>query len=216
MEDGPCCPADYARMFGRGGAARDASRYLRRGLSGSAATLATSIEQLGVSDATVLEVGGGVGGLHTRLLQHGASRAVTIDLSTEWEAAARDVLAELDLSDRVERRHGDFVTADHLAASEVVVLHRVVCCYPDWERMLERAADLSTRMVGFTFPRDRWPIRAAISVGNRILQVAGQGFRAFVHPADQMLALLQSRGFVVRADSADLVWRTVVMEQTAA
>ena len=34
--------------------------------------------------------------------------------------------------DRVERRHGDFVTvAPKVPAADDVILDRVVCCYPD-------------------------------------------------------------------------------------
>ncbi|HKJ55876.1 MAG TPA: methyltransferase [Nitriliruptoraceae bacterium] len=208
----PCrCADDYARMFGRSTAAGDAKRFRRRGLRGSAADLAEGIEDIGVDGGSILEVGGGVGGLTVHLLEHGAASAVNVELSPGYESEAARLLADRDLADRVERRIGDFVTSDGLEPVDVVALHRVVCCYPDWRAMLDRAADTATRTIGLTFPRDWWPGRAAVTVGNGFCRLSGTQFRAFVHPADDMLAFLARQGFEVRTDAVGLVWRTVVL-----
>ncbi len=212
-----CCYADeYGDTFDASSAARQARQYLRRGLRGTARHLADGVAERGIAGATVLEVGGGVGGLHTHLLQHGASRAVNIELSPQWEPAARDVLAELDLTDRVTRRVGDVVDAcDSLAPADVVVLHRVVCCYPDWQRMLDCASSRATRVIGLTVPTDRWPTRTVVRLGNGLLGLRGRRFRAFVHPVDELLAHLAARGFRPTSDRSGLVWRTIVLEHAA-
>lgn len=205
-----CCADDYARMFGRS-AAREAKTFRRRGLRGTAADLARGIERTGVDGASILEVGGGVGGLHVHLLERGAASAVTVELSPAYEAAATQLLVDRGLGDHVERRVGDFVATRVLEPADVVVLHRVVCCYPDWQAMLDRSADLATRVVGLTFPRDWWPGRAAVGFGNGLCRISGMQFRAFVHPADAMLASLSRRGFRVCFDEVGMMWRSVVM-----
>ena len=208
----PCCHADdYARMFGRSTAEHDARHFRRRGLGGTAADLARAVVELGIHDASVLEVGGGVGALHLQLLAEGAASAVNVELSPSYEQEAAMLLQERDFADRVERRVGDVVAMDDLDPVDVVVLHRVVCCYPDWAAMLDATTELATRTVGLTFPRDWWPGRAAVAAGNVVCRLTRTRFRAFVHPADAMLDALALHGFVVRSDHVGLVWRTVAL-----
>ena len=48
---------------------------------------------------------------------------------------------ETGLAGRVTRRLHDIATApDEVPEADVVVLHRVVCCYPDYERLLGAAS----------------------------------------------------------------------------
>ncbi len=209
-----CCADDYARMFGRSTAANDAKAFRKRGLRGTAADLARGIEATGIDGASILEVGGGVGGLHVHLLERGAASAVNVELSPAYESEAAVLLSERDLADRVERRVGDFVASPALEPADVVVLHRVVCCYPDWEAMLGRTADLATRVIALTFPRDWWPGRTAVGLGNGLCRISRMDFRAFVHPADAMLASLSRHGFQIGLDEVGLVWRSVVMART--
>ncbi len=187
-------------------------RYLTRGLDGTAADLARAVATQGVAGATILEVGGGVGTIHVDLLRGGAGTAVNVELSPGWEPDAAELLARLDLADRVERRLGDFVvTAPTLLPADVVILHRVVCCYPHWEPMLDAAGRLAGRVVGLTFPVDRWWTRGAIAVGNRVIGLTGCGFRGFVHPVAAMLGALATAGFQVSHDRTGTIWRTVVL-----
>jgi magnesium-protoporphyrin O-methyltransferase len=45
------------------------------------------------------------------------------------------------LSDRVTRRLVDIAaTPEAVEPADIVILHRVVCCYPDYERLLSAAA----------------------------------------------------------------------------
>ena len=79
----------------------------------------------------MLDVGGGIGAIELVLLAAGAARATNVELSGGYEEAASALLAERGLSDRVDRRVADFVSeGDAVEPHDLVVLHRVVCCYP--------------------------------------------------------------------------------------
>src|SRR4051794_21537986 len=125
---GCCEPRVYERMFGAKQARLDAARYRKRGLRGSSLDL---VELAGdVSGESILEVGGGVGAIELELLAAGAARATDVELSGEYEEEAQKLISERGVGDRVERRLGDFV-AERVEPHDVVVMHRVVCCYPD-------------------------------------------------------------------------------------
>lgn len=212
-----CCHShEYAELFSEREARRTARRFARKGLRGSARDIAEAVTAAGVEGATVLEVGGGVGDLHAQLLLAGAASATNVELSPNWEAPAGQLLADHGLAGRVERRLGDVLDlADALAQADVVVMHRVLCCYPDWRAMLETAVAKAGRLVAFTVPVDRWWTRAAVRAGNAFLSVRGRSFRAFVHSPSRMIAMVEDAGLGVREDRRRLVWRTVVAEHPA-
>ncbi len=209
---GCCDPDEYAKVFTPRRARRAVRRYLDRGLGGTAGDLARAVAETGIDSATVIEVGGGAGTIQVELLRRGAASAVNIELSPNWEVPAAELADETGVSDRVTRRVGDFVgIAPTLEAADVVVLHRVVCCYPDWKAMLDASARLADRVVAVTFPLDRWWVRWYIRVGNLLIGATGSTFRAFVHPAAPMLGVLADAGFTATHDRKGGGWRTVVL-----
>jgi hypothetical protein len=175
------------------------------------------LTELGPKGMTVLEVGGGVGEIQVALLESGAAAsAINVELSPNWESAAHALLAERGLTDHVTRLNGDFVhEAPVLPKADAVILHRVVCCYPDWKAMLTAAASRSNRFVVVTFPRPRPWFRAIAAIENGYHRLRKRQFRAFIHPPESMIGLLSSADYPMVADSEGLLWRTVVSEGTA-
>jgi magnesium-protoporphyrin O-methyltransferase len=170
-----CCASDYRRFFNRKFARRDLDRYRRRGLSATERDLVTIC--CNVEGATVLEVGGGIGALQLALLDRGAARATNVELSGGYEEAA----AELLQGRNVDRRVGDFVTED-IEPHDVVVMHRVVCCYPDVEALVGKAAASAATRLALTVPQERRWIGWGLAVVNLWLRLSGCGFRTYQHP----------------------------------
>ncbi len=136
---GCCNPRGCDRFFTRRFARRVAKRYRRKGLDETARRMVAFLELRGIEGATVLEVGGGVGEIQLELLKRGAARAVNLELSPAYEEEATSLLRAAGLEGRAERRlHDIAVDPEGVEAADVVVLHRVVCCYPDYERLLGR------------------------------------------------------------------------------
>lgn len=211
-----CCGDDYGRAFPETEAARAVAAFERRGLRGTARLTAASIERHVDHGGSLLEIGGGPGVIGIHLLAAGVvSRVTTIDLSPSWTKPARDLADRQGVSERVERIVGDVVTmAPELEGADVVVAHRVVCCYPDWQAMLSAVATLTGRWAIVTFPASRWWNRVAVGLTNLFMRLRSVQFRAFVHPPEQMLAELERAGLRVRADAAGPIWRTIMLERT--
>ena len=176
-----CCSSDYRRFFNRKFAARDLERYRRKGLS---ATEQDLVELCGeVSGATVLEAGGGIGALQLELLERGAAQATNVELSGGYEEAAAELLAGRP----VDRRVGDFVSED-VEPHDVVVMHRVICCYPDVDALVGKAAHSARQRLALTVPQQRWWIRWGLAAVNLWLRVRRCGFRTYPHPFDRIAA----------------------------
>jgi magnesium-protoporphyrin O-methyltransferase len=210
-----CCdPRGCDKFFNRRFARRAAARYRKRGVDKTARQMIAFVEQRGIEDATVLEVGGGVGEIQLELLKRGASHTVSLELSAAYDEEARKLLREARLEDRADRRIRDIaVSADGVERADVCVLHRVVCCYPDYERLLTSVAEHAQRLVVFSYPRRNAMSRLVVAAGNLNFKLLGREFRTFVHPPDAMLNVLTRRGLRPTFDHHGLVWRVTGLER---
>lgn len=203
---GPCCPSsrsEYRRLFGRKLAGHEARRYRRKGLSKTARELVAA-----AGTGSVLDVGGGVGTIALELVERGASRATVVELSDGYEQAARELFAEHDLRDRVERSIGDIVTeADLVEPHDIVVLHRVVCCYPDADALVSAAARYARASLLLTYPRIRLVNRLGFGAINLWLWLTRCSFRTFVHPFATIAAAAEREGLELTArEPQGLFW----------
>src|SRR5439155_17169293 len=106
-----------------------------------------------------------------------------------------ELLDEAGLTDRVERRVMDFAqNAADVQAADVVVMNRVVCCYPDMPRLAGAAADHAGELLVMSFPRQSWWIAAGLWLANLIFKVTRREFPVFLHPPDRILAPSESHG----------------------
>jgi hypothetical protein len=104
-----CTPKGYRQIFSEKNAAGEAKRYRRKGLDGTSKRIFDFIREGGVEGKTLLEVGGGIGAIEIELLKAGMARAINVELTPTYEAAARELLVEAGLTDQVERRVIDWV-----------------------------------------------------------------------------------------------------------
>ena len=202
-----CCnPTDYRRLFSRKHASRDAHRFRQSGLRGTSRDL---VELAGdVRGASILDVGGGVGAIELELLAAGAERATNVELSGGYEEAAAKLIAERGVEGRVERRVGDFVTAE-IELHDVVVMHRVVCCYPDADALVGTAADHAQRLLLLTYPQDGPLLHLGFRAINLWLRLSRCGFRTYVHPVTLIDAVAEAHGLrLERRKPAGRLWES--------
>lgn len=206
---GCCDPRGCDDFFGEKFARRVAKRYRKRGLDKTSKRIVTFLERVGLQGATVLEVGGGVGEIQLELLKRGAASAVNLELSPAYDGEARRLLREAGFDkDRVDRRRHDIAEdPDGVAPADVVVLHRVVCCYPDYERLLGAAASHARRALVFSHPPRNLASRAFIATQNLALRLGRKEFRTFAHPPSAMLDVCRAHGLAVTDAHHGFLWQ---------
>ncbi len=212
-----CCqPGDYDKFFDEKHARTKARDYARKGLGDDARRIVDLVRGRMTPGYSVLEVGGGVGEIAIELLRDGAARVVNVELATRYETVAAELIRERGLGDRVERRLGDFVRdADSLPAADVVVMNRVVCCYPDADALVGAAADHTRRLLVMTFPVDRWWIRVGLGIANALLAIRGGRFRGYVHPTRAVLGAAKHHGLRPVVHHRGLIWQIIALERWA-
>ena len=211
-----CCgpiTCGTGRFFSRF-ARRYRRRYQRKGLERSQTDLLHGILAAGVDDATLLEIGCGVGYLHQRLLQSGAARAVGIDLASAMLDEARLLAHEQGLGARTTYLLGDFIDlAPQLDTADVTLLDKVVCCYPDAAALVNRSLDKTHRVYALTLPRAHLFNRVGVVLLSAALKLLGSAYRPYVHDPVAIEAWITARGFRKSFQTRTLLWLTQVYER---
>lgn len=173
--------------------------------------LIDAIRARGVEGATLLDVGAGVGAIHLALLEAGAANAVDVDASREYLAAARAEAERLGLVDRVVHRYGDLVElAAELPPADVVTLDSVICCYPYLPALVSAVISVGPRLVGITYPRDAWWMRAFMTLYNVVHAVRRSPARYFAWRHEQLRGLMSAAGYAEVHNGGIPAWRVVV------
>jgi magnesium-protoporphyrin O-methyltransferase len=212
-----CCdPRGCNDMFGRRFSRSLASRYRRRGLDKTAARMVSYLTDQGVDGVSVLEIGGGVGDIQLELLRRGASRATNLELVDAYDSDAAALAAEAGMSGRTSRCQVDIAaTPDAVEKHDVVVLHRVVCCYPDYELLLGAAADHAGKVLVFSHPPRNLVSRAIVWTQNLAFRVMRKSFQTYAHPPAAMVAVAQGRGMRADYSHRGIAWQVVGLTRTA-
>ena len=205
-----CCPGaacpGTGKFFGRA-ARRYRKRFKKKGLEPSQQNLMQQIVSVGVEGCTLIEPGCGVGFFHHELLRRGAKSALGIDLSEKMLDEAQSLARDDGLADRCTYRVGDFVQlASECDRADLVILDKVICCYPDFPALVDAAAEHAQRAVAFTIPRWRWLTRAAFvlfSLAELVFKC-----RAYVHSPDAIDERLRTAGFTLHSEGQTTLWLT--------
>jgi cyclopropane fatty-acyl-phospholipid synthase-like methyltransferase len=209
-----CCSGACGEFFTERVARRDARRYRRKGLDANARRVVDLVCERGLHGRTILEVGGGVGGIQLELLKAGAERVVNVEASPAYEEYARALADEAGLADRIERRVLDFARApEGIPRADFVVMHKVVCCYPDYQGLVDPAAARAGETLLLTFPREAWWTRFGISLANAVERLRRHSFRAFVHPPDRIVAVAEARGLHRAHEHRGAIWKIVALDR---
>jgi magnesium-protoporphyrin O-methyltransferase len=206
----PCCFDDWTDHW--------ASRARKKRLVAAISRhLLDAVEEAGLDDRTVLDLGCGVGDVAIEAVRRGAASARGYDLSATSIAAARALATERGVGDRTTFEVGDGARVE-LAPADVVVLNRVFCCYPDVDALLERSLAAAGAVYAFTIPRSTGLAgriaRLQTRLGNawyRLRAAKFRGFRVFVHDVGVIDARVRAAGFrPVRREHRRLAWDLAV------
>jgi SAM-dependent methyltransferase len=212
-----CVPRGYEKLFGEKTARRDLKRYRRKGLDETAERMVEFLRSRGVERTTVLEIGGGVGAIEVELLKAGAERAVNVELSPYYEAAARELWDEQGVADRIEYRVANIAEdGKDVGLANIVLMHRVVCCYSDYDALVGAAAERTGRYLVMSYPREGAVSRLVVRAINLVARMLRWEHRSYVHPIAEILAAAERRGLNPVLRHRGFVWHMAALERASA
>lgn len=202
---------DAEKIFDHKNAEQVLDAYRSEGPNRTTRLLIEALKREGIQGSTLVDVGGGIGVIAFELMDEGLKWATLVEASSASLAMANQEAARRGLEERLETLHGDYVElAASLPPAEVITLDRVVCCYPDMARLVGYSSAQAGRLYALVFPRRVWWVRIGVGLLNLWLWLRRSAFRAYVHPPDQMEALIRGNGFERRYAEAAGPWQVVV------
>lgn len=211
-----CCGhcRDAGDLFTDRTARRDLKKYRRRGPDKSTRLLIGAIKKMGVVDKTLIDVGGGIGAIPLQLFKSGLRKSVNIDASHPYQIAAKEEAAKQGIADKSQFYYGDFTNlAPELEPADILTLDKVICCYPNMERLLHHSLQKTTKTIGIVIPRENVITKSAFTLGNLWFSLRGSEFRTYLHPFSQMKAIIHSKGFHKKMEKTTFLWRVVVFQK---
>ena len=192
-------------------AEEELSTYRKKGANKTTRFLLDAIKKQGGKNATLLDVGGGIGAIQLELLQAGVTRVTNVDASPGYSKTAREEAARRGWAERVAYHVGNFVDlAPVLEEAEIVTLDRVICCYNDMPGLVRASVGKAKRVYGVVFPRDVWWIKLGMGIFNAMQGVFRKPFRIFTHPTTEVDSLVREKGFERVFTHRGFVWQVIV------
>ncbi len=208
-----CCGAEY--IFDQKEAEKNAKRYRRKGPNKTTLKLIQLLnEQTDFKDKTLLDIGGGIGVIPIELTKKGVTKVTNIDASSAYQQKALELSKKYNYNDKITLVHGDFIEiSKKIDKHDIVTLERVVCCYPDMDRLLSHATDKSNELIGLVYPMDHFLSR----IGNKIIQayflLKRNPFRTFIHPEKEIEEEIIRKGFQLVGKKNVFPWRITVFKR---
>jgi 2-polyprenyl-3-methyl-5-hydroxy-6-metoxy-1,4-benzoquinol methylase len=210
-----CSPKGYRRIFSERNARAEATRYRRQGLDGTSRRVFEHLSKHGLAGKTILEIGGGIGTIQLELLKAGAASATCVELTPTYEEVAAELMREAGLAERIERRVMDFAEgASQIAPADIVIMNRVICCYPDMPKLTEAAAGRTRQLLVLSYPRRTWWTRIGLGLGNFVLRATKREFQIFLHPPVRILAISKQLGLAPILNQTKVFWTVTVLSRS--
>jgi len=207
-----CCQCQgIEELFNEKTVSKELAEYQAKGPSKTTRMMIKALKAEGLQGFSLLDIGGGVGGVQHELLAAGVQTATDVDASQAYLRAARKEAQRRGVLDRIQFLHGNFVEmAGQVPNADIVALDRVICCYPDMEKMVDLSAARANHLYGLVYPRDVWWVRMGIAILNFFFRLQRSPFRTFAHSSQRVEGLVSRYGFRRKFYRQTLVWQVVV------
>jgi len=194
----------YARLF-RKGKLEKIQKYLLEG-----------IHKERIEGKTILDIGSGVGSLHLTLLQEGAEHATGVDMSEEMLKHARTFSQKLSMEQKTFYINGDFVEhADSITNADITILDKVICCYEDYERLIQSSADKTSLLYAVSIPSNTFLMKFIFKTEISIAKLFRAGFHPYWHNWNAVQEFITTQGFSLIYSNSTIAWKALVFKRAA-
>jgi magnesium-protoporphyrin O-methyltransferase len=206
----------YDDFFGQKMAQKQLKWYLKKGVRKNSRPIIESLKKLPLEGQSLLDIGGGVGQITFELSKEGIDQVTHVDLSSGYLKTYLEEVEKRNMNDRVKTILGDFVDLhEKVPSSDIVTLDKVICCYEDYEHLIDYSSAKAKRWYAYTIPRDVWWVKVFQRLGVLIQKIRKDPFRPYVHSVALIEARLEKAGFKKIDQRFKREWMTCVFERKA-
>ena len=212
-----CCQNNlYNNNFDKERAMKELEDYRIDGPKKNSLPLINFLNQLDLKDASVLDIGSGVGAVIFELFDQGICHATYNDFSKPYSDAFQEEAKKREIVGQVDFYLGDFLeTYQEIQNADLVSLDKAICCYKDYRGLISHSIKKAKKWYAFTLPRDIWWVRIAYFLKQKIRWLKRNPFRSYVHPINKIEAIISEHGFKKIHNEFNGEWQTVVFEKVS-
>ena len=199
-----CCGAD--QFFDKKTAKKQYKSYLKKGPSRVTKKLIGQLEKTNTGES-LIDVGGGIGAIQWWFLNHGGEQTFGVDASSGYLNLAQEHASKNNLKENTHFMMGDFTDkAEELPKANHVTLDKVICCYPNFEAILNLACKKATNTVSLSFPMDGFISSIFRSLGVLYMKLTGCSFKPYINRVASVRALFVENGFKLKDKELSFPW----------
>ena len=174
--------------------------------SGVPQTAIKQVQDIVSSNAKkVVDVGSGPGSVMIEFLKKGTSHVTGVDLSPEMNNTATKRIHEAGYSDeQFSLIQGSFLDIDSVEC-DAVSMHRVICCHPDKQAMIEKSTSLNPEVISITVPRT-WIFFRLVTAVFGIVAKFRSSFRPYIHSQKYIDREYRNLGYELMSRKKTLGW----------
>ena len=203
-----CCSL-YNQKFDDRVARKDLATYLDKGVSKSTNLILRNLNNRTEKGDTLLDIGGGIGVITFELIKQGIAHVHHVDLSQAYLRTYTSEFQRRDLTEQITTYEGDFVDrAKELPKADIVTLDKVICCYREFEDLVQLSAGKARKYYSFTIPTDHILARLMRWLVHPIILLTNNNFRAHVHSHARIGEILRDAGFRYVEDRRYRWWKS--------
>ena len=189
----------YAKRFRKGGLEKT-QRYIMEGVLKET-----------ITGKQVLDIGCGVGSLHLTLLNEGAAHATGVDISEGMIAQARKFAENSRLQGKTRYVVGDFVReASSFEEADVTILDKVVCCYEDYDALVNSSTAKTKEIYALSHPRESIIMEAIFKLQIFVNKLFRATFYPFWHDWTAIHRLILAKNFELIYSNSTIAWQMLV------
>lgn len=94
-----------------------------------------------------------------------------------------------------------------------MTLDRVICCYPDMEKLVKASTSATKAYLGLVYPRQRWFSRIGLKACNLWFRMRKLDFRTYLHPPAEIRRQTERQGFKQIYKGHTLVWEAALFKR---
>ncbi len=210
-----CCLNNlYNDTFDHKKAQEELENYRKIGPKKNSLPLIEFLKKLNLEDASILDIGSGVGAIIFELFGQKISKAVYNDFSSAYSEAFLEEVVKRGLKGNVECFVGDFLLIhEKVEKNDLVCLDKVICCYEDYEKLVAISVQKAKKWYAFSVPRDVWWVKLGHYFEQKIKWIKGNPFQTYVHPVDEIKRIISTMGFKKICDQTKREWQYFVFER---
>ncbi len=210
-----CCQCQgMEEQFNQKLAERELQKYRKKGPGKPTRILLEAIQTSGVEGLTLLDIGGGVGAIQSELFKSGLSQATEVEGSSAYLETAKKEAERQGYLDEVIFIQGDFVEmVKELPTADIVTLDKVICCYPDLQKLVGLSSQKAGKIYGVIYPVDTWWMKFGVRIPNFFFKIKHNPFRFYVHPTQAIEALIRKSGLKRKFYCKLFMWHVAVYQR---